>query len=130
MVSVISVILGILSNSWFLSTFLSAVVDAVLFLGYFAYMESSQGQTIGKQVMKLRVYGPDRASNPTLEQAIRRNIYAGLAILNIVPILGPVISVLAAIAAAVLTAVGINSDPQRQHWFDKFAGGTQVIKVG
>ncbi len=26
----------------------------------------------------------------------------------------------------ILIAVGINSDPRRQHWFDKFAGGTQV----
>jgi len=30
----------------------------------------------------------------------------------------------------IVIAVNINSDPQRQHLFDKFAGGTQVIKVG
>jgi hypothetical protein len=29
-----------------------------------------------------------------------------------------------------MCAIGINNDPRRQHWFDKFAGGTQVIKEG
>ena len=37
-------------------------------------MESSRGQTLGKMVLKLRRSGPT-GSNPTLEQALRRNIF-------------------------------------------------------
>ncbi|WP_433384599.1 RDD family protein [Actinoplanes sp. CA-142083] len=127
---IINFVLAVISNSWILTGFLSAVFTAALYLGYFGYLESSRGQTLGKQVMKLKVFGPDRVSNPTLEQAIRRNIYMGFGILRIVPILGGVLSGLAGLAAVIVIVVNINSDPQRQHWFDKFAGGTQVIKIG
>jgi uncharacterized RDD family membrane protein YckC len=129
-VVIFNFVLAVISNSWLLTGFISAVVTAALYLGYFAYFESSRGQTIGKQVMKLKVFGPDRVSNPTLEQAIRRNIYMGFGVLRIIPFIGGVLSGLAGIAAAIVIAVNINSDPQRQHWFDKFAGGTQVIKIG
>jgi uncharacterized RDD family membrane protein YckC len=127
---IINFVLAFISNSWLLTGFISAVVTAALYLGYFGYLESSQGQTIGKQVMKLKVVGPDRVSNPTLEQAIRRNIFMAFGLLRIVPIVGGVLSALAGLAAVIVIAVNINSDPQRQHWFDKFAGGTQVIKIG
>jgi uncharacterized RDD family membrane protein YckC len=107
---------------YFLAVFLSGVVAAVLYIGYFAYMESNRGQTLGKQIMKLRTFGPDGASNPTMEQAVRRNIWYAF---DIVPFIGP----LAVLASVILIAIGINGDPRRQHWFDKFAGGTTVIKV-
>ena len=60
---------------YFLAVFLSGVVGSLLYIGYFAYMESNRGQTLGKQIMKLQTYGPDGASNPTMEQAVRRNIW-------------------------------------------------------
>ena len=69
---------------YFLAVFLSGVVGSVLYIGYFAYMESSRGQTLGKQVMKLRTYGPDGASNPTMEQAVRRNIWYAFGIIPFV----------------------------------------------
>ncbi len=47
-----------------------------------------------------------------------------------IPFLGPLVGALLILAAEILIAVQINSDPQRQHFFDKFAGGTKVIKVG
>ena len=127
---IINVILGMISDSWILNTAVSAVITAVLYVGYFAYFESSRGQTIGKQVMKLRTFGPDGSSNPTMEQAVRRNIWNGFGILGVIPVLGAIIGGLAQLAAVILIAVNINSDPRRQHWFDKFAGGTQVMKVG
>ena len=127
---IINIVLGIISNSWLLTGFVSAVVTAALYLGYFAYFESSRGQTIGKQVMKLKVFGPDHVSNATLEQAARRNIFTAFGIAGIIPIIGGLLGGLASLAAVILIAVNINSDPQRQHWFDKFAGGTQVIKIG
>jgi uncharacterized RDD family membrane protein YckC len=103
--------------------FLGGVITAVLGLGYFGYLESNRGQTIGKQVMKLKTVGPDGQSNPTMNEAIKRNIFY---VFGIVPCIGTI----AAIASIILIAVNINSDPQRQHWFDKFAGGTRVIKIG
>jgi len=109
---------------YFLAVFLSGVVGSVLYIGYFAYMESDRGQTLGKQIMKLRTYGPDGASNPTMEQAVRRNIWYAFGII-------PFVGGLAELASVILIAIGINGDPvRRQHWFDKFAGGTTVVKVG
>ncbi|WP_329957588.1 RDD family protein [Nocardioides anomalus] len=103
--------------------FIGGVITAVLALGYFGYLDSNRGQTVGKQVLKLKVVGPDGHSNPTMNESIKRNIWYAF---GIVPCLGA----LAEIASIILIAVNINSDPRRQHWFDKFAGGTQVIKIG
>jgi uncharacterized RDD family membrane protein YckC len=111
------------ATSYFLGLFLAGIVLAVLALGYFGYFESNRGQTIGKQVMKLKTVGPDGQSNPTMNEAVKRNIWYAF---GIVPIIGG----LAELASVILIAVNINSDPQRQHWFDKFAGGTRVIKIG
>ena len=127
---ILNFVLAFISSSWILTGFISAVATAALYLGYFGYLESSRGQTIGKQVMKLKVFGPARVSSPTMEQAIRRNIFMAFGLLRVVPIVGGVLSGLAGLAAVIVIAVNINSDPQRQHWFDKFAGGTQVIKIG
>jgi uncharacterized RDD family membrane protein YckC len=122
---VVGIIYGILNaaTSYWTGLFINGIVGAVLFTGYFAYMESNRGQTIGKQVMKLRTVGPDGQSNPTMNEAIKRNIYYTF---GIVPCLGG----LAELIAAILIAVQINSDPQRQHLFDRFADGTRVLKVG
>jgi uncharacterized RDD family membrane protein YckC len=128
-VGIITAVLTAASDSWLLSNLISAVVGAVLYLGYFAYLESNRGQTLGKQIMKLRVEGP-AGGNPTMEQAIRRNIWTAFGILGVVPVIGALIGGLAELAAVILIAVNINSDPQRQHWFDKFAGGTRVVKIG
>ena len=125
-VGVVYVIGYVILNSVFdywLTLFLSGVVAAVLYIGYFAYFESERGQTVGKQVMKLKTVGPDGVSNPTMNEAVKRNIWYAF---GIVPCIGS----LAELAAVILIAVNINSDPQRQHWFDKFAGGTKVLKVG
>ena len=128
---IINVVLGAVSDSWLLTSAISAVVTAVLYLGYFAYLESNRGQTIGKQVMKLKVVGPDGVSNPTMEQAVRRNIWTAFGIAGVVPIIGGLIGGLAELAAVIVIAVNISSDnARRQHAFDKFAGGTQVLKVG
>lgn len=108
-----------------------SVVSSVLYLGYFAYMESNRGETVGKMVMKLKVFGPDGVSKPTMEQAVRRNIWVAAGILGIVPVVGTLLGGLASLGAVILILVGINGDAaKRQHWFDHFAGGTQVMKVG
>jgi uncharacterized RDD family membrane protein YckC len=112
------------ATSYFLSVFLSGVVGAALYLGYFGYLESNRGQTLGKQVMKLKTVGPDGHSNPTMNEAIKRNIWYAF---GVVPFVGG----LAELASVILIAIGINGDPvNRQHWFDTFAGGTKVMKIG
>lgn len=105
----------------------TSVISTVINLGYFTFMESSQGKTVGKMVMKLHVDGPGGAK-PTLEQAAKRNIWLAYPILGVVPFLG-IVGGIAALVAVILIAVQINSDPEHRPWTDKFAG-TQVIKEG
>lgn len=107
----------------------SVLITAVN-LGYFVLMESSRGQTVGKMVMKLKVFGPDGTSNPTMAESVKRNIWLGLGILAILGTIGSVLNFLLGVGAIVLIVIGINTLPRRQTWFDTFAGGTQVMKVG
>lgn len=123
------------SNSFgeqFIFYTLTAILQAALYLAYFTLMESNRGQTVGKMVMKLRTFGPDGVSNPTVEQAAKRNAYSALGILSIIPILGWFFLGWAApLAAIIFIAVTLNNDqPNHQGWHDKFAGGTRVLQVG
>lgn len=101
--------------------FVSGIVGAAIVIGYFALMESSRGQTVGKMLLGLQTQGPDGA-NPTLEQALKRNLWYALGII-------PIIGGLAELAIAIYIAVTINNSPSRTGWHDEFAGGTRVIKV-
>jgi uncharacterized RDD family membrane protein YckC len=111
--------------------FVLGIVLALLSIVYYSYMESSRGQTLGKMAMKLRVYGPDGTSNPTLEQAVRRNIWTAFPLAFVIPVVGQLIAGVGALIAEIMIAVGINSDTvNRQAWHDHFAGGTRVVKIG
>lgn len=116
------------------------VASAAVFLGYYGFMESRQGTTLGKMVMKLRVEGPS-GRQPTLAEAIRRNLWTGFLVLDVVPYLGtsffvlPILGSLGPLVAIImmammiLIAVGIHNDTvNRQGWHDRFAGGTRVLK--
>jgi uncharacterized RDD family membrane protein YckC len=112
-----------------LAGIVSAVLSTIIALGYFVYMETQQGKTLGKMVMKLHVEGA-AGGKPTVEESVKRNIWMALPLLGIVPIVGGLIGSLGQLVAMIMIAVGINGDPQRrQPWTDKFAG-TQVIKEG
>src|SRR5688500_2190897 len=79
------------SNSFgeqFIFYTLTAILQAALYLAYFTLLESNRGQTVGKMIIKLRTYGPDGVSNPTVEQAAKRNAYSALGVLSIIPIIG------------------------------------------
>lgn len=118
------------NGSGYVAGAVSSVIFSALFLGYFAFMESSRGQTVGKQLMKLRVEGP-QGGHPTMEQAIKRNIFMAVSLLQIIPVIGGLLSGVASLAAWIYAAVTINNDTvARQGWHDKFAGGTRVIKEG
>ena len=108
----------------------SAIIGTAISLGYFVFMENSRGQTLGKMVMKLKVIGPN-GQNPTPEESVKRNIFLAFGLAGVVPIIGGLISGLASLVAVITIAVGISQDKvRRQAWHDKFAGGTQVLKIG
>lgn len=117
------------TGSTFLASAVASVLTAAIALAYFGYLESSRGQTVGKMIMKLKTVGPD-GGNPTMEQALRRNIYLAAGLLGIIPVIGWIGS-LASVVGMILIAVNINSDTvNRQGWHDHFAGETRVLKVG
>ena len=119
------------TGEWLLFYLFFSVITTLISLGYFAYFESNQGATFGKQLMKLKVVGPDGTSNPTMEQAVRRNIFLAFGLASIVPLVGAALGGLASLIAVIMIAVGINNDTvARQAWHDKFAGGTRVLKIG
>ncbi len=102
--------------------FVAGFVWAAIVVGYFALMESSRGQTVGKMVMKLKTQGPD-GENPSLEMAIKRNLWLALGII-------PIIGGLAELGAVIYIAVTISQSPTHTGWHDIFAGGTRVIETG
>jgi uncharacterized RDD family membrane protein YckC len=107
---------------------ISAVITTVIYLGYFGYMESNQGKTVGKMAMKLHVEAVS-GGKPSMEQAIKRNIWLALPILGVVPFIGGLVAGIGQLVAVIMIAVQIGSDPERRPWTDKF-GETRVIKEG
>lgn len=103
------------------SFFFYGLLTAAVAIAYFALMESSSGQTVGKMILKLRTEGPN-GEKPTLEQAIKRNAFYAL---GVIPVLGG----LAQLAAVIGIAVTIANSPTNTGWHDDFAGGTRVVKV-
>ncbi len=97
------------------------VLWAAVIIGYFAFLESSRGQTVGKMIMKLKTEGPD-GQNPTFEMAVKRNLFNAL---NIIPVLGGLL----ALGAVIYIAYTINESPTKTGWHDVFAGGTRVVKL-
>lgn len=115
----------------FIFTLFLQVISVAVYLGYYGYFESRQGATFGKQLIKLKVVGPDGVSNPTMQQALMRSSFQALGLITIVPFVGAFLGPLASLAAVIFIAVTINNDTvNRQGWHDQFAGGTKVLKIG
>ena len=122
-------LVGIGPGTSYAASVVTSLASAAISLGYFAFLESSRGQTLGKMIMRLRTTGPD-GQNPTLEQAVRRNAFVAIGILGIVPVVG-LLALPLQLVASILIAVGISNDTvTRQAWHDHFAGETRVWKVG
>ncbi|CAN5296722.1 RDD family protein [soil metagenome] len=115
----------------FLVALFTQVFSVAIYLGYYGYLESTQGASFGKQIMKLKVVGPDGVSNPTMQQAVMRSSFEALSLISIVPFVGFFLGPLISLAAFIFIAVTINNDTvNRQGWHDTFAGGTKVLKIG
>jgi uncharacterized RDD family membrane protein YckC len=107
-----------------------SIIWVAIAIGYFAFMESSRGQTLGKMALKLQTFGPN-GGHPTMEQAIRRNSFYAIQLVQIVPVIGWFLGPLLSLGAVIWIAVGINNDTaRRQGWHDHFAGETYVLKIG
>jgi uncharacterized RDD family membrane protein YckC len=116
-------------GSGLVASAIGAVLGAAINLAYFAGLESRSGQTIGKMVLKLRT--EDAAGRvPSMEAAIRRNIWVAFGVAGIVPIIGGLVGSLAQLAAVVTIAIGIaDAKSGGRGWHDRFAGGTLVVPV-
>lgn len=114
----------------FAASLVSNLLSTAIVLAYYAFLESSRGQTVGKMVMKLKVVTPE-GGNPTLVQALKRNIWLAASILSVLGLLGSALSSLVSLGAVILIVIGISGDTaRRQSFFDKFGGDLQVLKVG
>lgn len=120
---------GFSAGATFAASAVSAIISAALYLGYFTLMESRNGQTVGKMLLKLQTQGPS-GGTPTTEEALKRNAWTGLGLLGIVPILGTIVGALVQLIAEIMIAVTVSQSPVNEGWHDKFAGGTKVLKIG
>ncbi|MCL1593113.1 MAG: RDD family protein [Actinomycetia bacterium] len=91
-----------------------------LSVAYFVLMESMWGRTLGKRALRLRVRGTN-GDLPTVKQALLRNLYLALGIIQ--GVLGSVLS----LGVIVWIAVSISQDRiSRQGVHDRFANETYV----
>ena len=105
-----------LSSFW-----LTGLFSGLLTFLYFLAFESTQGWTPGKKLLGLSVRGPGGAPKPDVQQAAIRNVWT---LLNIIPFIGGLLTVI----AIIVIAVTINGSPTKQGKHDELAGGTQVVK--
>jgi uncharacterized RDD family membrane protein YckC len=102
------------------------IVGVALQLAYFGFLDTTQGRSLGKMVMKLKVEGAG-GGNPTWEESLKRNVWIAFGLAGIVPVLG-IVGSLASLVAVIVIAVQISNDPAtRRPWTDTFAG-TRVVK--
>jgi uncharacterized RDD family membrane protein YckC len=112
----IAIAIGSLNNYW-----VTGLFSGLLMFLYFLLFESTQGWTPGKKLLGLSVHGPGGAAKPDLQQAAIRNVWT---LLNIVPFIGGLLT----LVAVIVIAVTINGSPTKQGKHDELAGGTQVVK--
>jgi uncharacterized RDD family membrane protein YckC len=99
----------------------TGIFSGVLMFGYFVLLEVTQGASLGKRLLGLRVLGPGGRLKPDFSQSAIRNSFTLLAVV-------PYVGALLAFIAYVVIAVTINASPCKQGKHDELAGGTQVIK--
>jgi uncharacterized RDD family membrane protein YckC len=120
-IAIVAFIFYAIAPGGFIGQWILGLATALLGFAYFVFLESSRGQTFGKQILGLRTVGA-AGGNPTQAEAAKRNAFL---LLNILPILGGFL----VLVAYIVIAVTINSSPTKQGKHDEIAGGTQVISV-
>ncbi len=104
-----------------IASILYSLLALAIGLAYYALFDSRMGGTPGKKILSLGVHGPD-GGNPTVEESLRRNSWLAL---NIIPIIGGLLQ----LGAAIYIAVTVSQSDQNVGWHDTFAGGTRVVKT-
>ena len=119
----VGIVAGLLSLLFDASSniMVTGLFSGVLMFGYFVAMEVTQGRTLGKMLLGLRVHGPGGAPKPDFKQSAIRNAFT---LLTVVPYVGGLL----AFIAYIVIAVTINGSPTKQGKHDELAGGTQVVK--
>jgi uncharacterized RDD family membrane protein YckC len=112
----IALAIGALTNYW-----VTGLFSGLLMFLYFLAFETTQGWTPGKKLLGLSVHGPAGAAKPTAQESAIRNSWT---LLNIVPFIGGLLT----LVAVIVIAVTINGSPTKQGKHDELAGGTQVVK--
>jgi len=97
------------------------IATTLLGYAYAVWLEASRGQTVGKMAVGIKVIGAD-GRVPTTEAAAKRNAWL---LLSIVPVLGGLLSFIAAVAIGVT----ISNDPFKRGTHDNLAGGTAVVRA-
>lgn len=90
------------------------VIVSLLWFGYFVWLESNQGATVGKKILNLRVVGPD-GSHPALDVAAKRNVWM---LVGIIPVIGSLLSLI----AVIVIIVTISQSEENRGYHDTFAG--------
>ncbi|MBD8507189.1 RDD family protein [Hoyosella sp. G463] len=109
--------------------FLGALIYGVTLIAYSVILESESGQTFGKRIMRLRVYGPT-GQFPTRSEAFRRNSFYILQSLVMMPFLAVTfLAALVTLAAVASIALSIARSPRGQGRHDEIADGTQVVRA-
>lgn len=112
----LAVLLGVSRN-----IMVTGLFSGVLMFVYFVVMEMTQGRTLAKSLLGLRVHGPGGAPRPTAQQSAIRNSFT---LLTVIPYIGGLLAVI----AYIVIAVTISNSPTKQGKHDELAGGTQVVK--
>lgn len=104
-----------------MTTWVASLITTAINIGYFAYLESTRGQTLGKQLLNLRVIGSD-GGNPSLEQGIKRNLWMAAAI---IPAIGGFIE----LGLVIWIIISVSQSVDKRGVHDTFADGTQVVRT-
>jgi uncharacterized RDD family membrane protein YckC len=99
--------------------FVAGLIATAINVGYFVWLESSRGMTVGKQLLKLRVVSPN-GGNPTVEEAFRRNAWM---LASLIPVVGGLVQ----LGLIIWIIVTVTQDPSKQGVHDKWGNGTQVV---
>lgn len=101
-------------------SFVSSLVFLAINLGYFVFLETTRGATVGKMLLGLEVRNSTGAY-PTMEQSLKRNAFYAL---SIIPFLGGLLQ----LAAVIYIAVTISQNANNRGWHDEFAD-TAVVRT-
>ena len=96
-----------------------SVVTAALGFGYFVWMESTMGATVGKRVLNMKVVSTT-GGNVSMEASARRNWWLLIGVVSGVPVVGLLAS-LVSLAIVIYIAVTISQNPNGRGWHDQMA---------